>query len=83
MKYIFEIKNGQIAVVLVNGDEATLKRVKYLNESIILYPDNHFSIIQSNCRYMGTSVERRNKLILPRPTAVAVGLMRSMGFRQD
>ncbi|MHB8983794.1 MAG: LexA family protein [Carboxydocellales bacterium] len=40
IKYIFEIENGQIAVVLVNGDEATLKRVKYLNESIILYPDN-------------------------------------------
>lgn len=34
------VDNGQIAVVLVNDEEATLKRVKYIDDSIILYPDN-------------------------------------------
>lgn len=34
------IDNGQIAAVLVNGEEATLKRVKFLEEAVILYPDN-------------------------------------------
>ncbi|CEG29602.1 transcriptional repressor LexA [Bacillus sp. B-jedd] len=36
-----EVENGEIAVVNVNGDEATLKRVKRAsNGQIILYPDN-------------------------------------------
>jgi repressor LexA len=35
-----EIENGQIAVVLVNKEEATLRRVKFLEEAVILYPDN-------------------------------------------
>lgn len=35
-----EVENGEIAVVLVNGDEATLKRVYYQNGSVILQPDN-------------------------------------------
>jgi len=34
------VESGQIALVLVNGDEATLKRVKYLDGTAILYPDN-------------------------------------------
>lgn len=34
------VDNGQIAVVMVNGEDATLKRVKRLEEAIILYPDN-------------------------------------------
>lgn len=34
------VENGQIAVVMVRGEEATLKRVKYMEEAIILYPDN-------------------------------------------
>jgi len=34
------LDNGQIAVVLVNDEEATLKRVKHIDEAIILYPDN-------------------------------------------
>lgn len=34
------VENGEIALVLVNGDEATLKRVKYLDDTAILYPDN-------------------------------------------
>lgn len=34
------VDNGQIAVVLVNDEEATLKRVKFLEEAVILYPDN-------------------------------------------
>lgn len=35
-----EVENGEIAVVMVGKEEATLKRVKYLEEAIILYPDN-------------------------------------------
>jgi repressor LexA len=36
-----EVENGEIAVVNVNGDEATLKRVKRTeNGQVILYPDN-------------------------------------------
>lgn len=36
-----EVENGEIAVVNVNGDEATLKRVKRAqNGQTILYPDN-------------------------------------------
>lgn len=36
-----KVENGDIAVVNVNGDEATLKRVKMAqNGQIILYPDN-------------------------------------------
>lgn len=34
------VENGEIALVLVNGDEATLKRVKYLDDKAILLPDN-------------------------------------------
>lgn len=36
-----EVENGEIAVVNVNGDEATLKKVKRTgNGQVILYPDN-------------------------------------------
>jgi SOS regulatory protein LexA len=36
-----EVENGEIAVVNVNGEEATLKRVKKKeNGQVILYPDN-------------------------------------------
>lgn len=36
-----EVENGEIAVVNINGDEATLKRVKKTeNGQVILYPDN-------------------------------------------
>lgn len=37
-----EVENGEIAAVLVNGDEeATLKRVKKIGDEILLYPDNN------------------------------------------
>ena len=35
-----EIEDGQIAVVLVNGDDATIKRVKRTREGIMLMPTN-------------------------------------------
>lgn len=36
-----DVENGEIAVINVNGDEATLKRVKKTeNGQVILYPDN-------------------------------------------
>lgn len=36
-----EVENGEIAVVNINGDEATLKKVKKTeNGQVILYPDN-------------------------------------------
>lgn len=34
------VENGEIAVVLVNGDSATVKRVKYMDNGIILMPTN-------------------------------------------
>lgn len=35
------VENGQIAVMLINGDEATVKRVRYNEEKVILYPESH------------------------------------------
>lgn len=36
-----EVEDGEIAAVLVNNDtEATLKRVKYQNDMVVLMPDN-------------------------------------------
>ena len=34
------VENGEIAVVLVNGDSATVKRVKYMDNGIMLMPTN-------------------------------------------
>ena len=34
------VENGEIAVVNVDGENATLKRVRYLNGEIMLYSDN-------------------------------------------
>jgi SOS regulatory protein LexA len=34
------VENGEIAVVNVNGEDATLKRVKKIDGQVILYPDN-------------------------------------------
>ncbi|OZT77150.1 LexA family protein [Salinicoccus roseus] len=38
------IENGQIGVVMVNGYNATLKRVKYINDSILLMPESNNSV---------------------------------------
>jgi repressor LexA len=35
-----DVENGEIAVVIVNGDEATIKRVYKLPDAIILQPEN-------------------------------------------
>ncbi|OPY63641.1 MAG: LexA repressor [Pelotomaculum sp. PtaU1.Bin065] len=35
-----KVENGEIAIVTVNKEEAKLKRVKFLEEAVILYPDN-------------------------------------------
>lgn len=35
-----DVENGEIAVVRINSHDATLKRVKKINGTIILYPDN-------------------------------------------
>ncbi len=41
IRYQPEVESGEIAAVLVNGnEEATLKRVRKQGERIILYPDN-------------------------------------------
>lgn len=34
------VENGEIGVVLINGYNATLKRVKYINDSILLMPES-------------------------------------------
>ncbi|WP_180953714.1 helix-turn-helix domain-containing protein [Bacillus sp. T33-2] len=52
-----EVENGEIAVVNVNGNEATLKRVKKTeNGQVILYPDNP--------RYEPTFVSHENARII-------------------
>jgi SOS regulatory protein LexA len=52
-----EVENGEIAVVNVNGDEATLKRVKKTeNGQVILYPDNP--------RYEPTFISNENARII-------------------
>ena len=35
-----EVETGEIAVVMVNNEEATLKRVYYQNGTVVLQPDN-------------------------------------------
>ena len=36
-----EVRNGDVAVVFVNGDDATLKRVYYDGETVRLHPESH------------------------------------------
>ena len=63
-----EVENGQIAAVLINSDEeATLKRVRYQGDNMILYPDNskHSPIFVSDsnpARIIGLAVEVKYKL---------------------
>ena len=35
-----EIRSGDIAAVLVDGDEATLKRVRFQEDGVVLWPEN-------------------------------------------
>lgn len=35
-----EVRSGDIAAVLVDGDEATLKRVRFQDDGIVLWPEN-------------------------------------------
>jgi SOS regulatory protein LexA len=51
-----EVENGEIAVVNVNGDEATLKRVKKIDGQVILFPDNP--------RYEPTFIKNENARIV-------------------
>lgn len=63
-----EVENGQIAAVLVNGDtEATLKRVKYHGDTMMLMPENSLydPIIVSEdspIKIIGRAVEVSRKL---------------------
>lgn len=56
-----DVENGEIAVVNVNRDDATLKRVKKINGQVILYPDNpKYSPIfpeDENARIIGKVVQ--------------------------
>lgn len=57
-----EVENGEIAVVNVNGDEATLKRVKKTeNGQVILYPDNPryepIFIVDEKARIIGKVIQ--------------------------
>ncbi|MCM3573332.1 transcriptional repressor LexA [Mesobacillus subterraneus] len=57
-----EVENGEIAVVNVNGDEATLKRVKKTeNGQVILFPDNPryepIFITNENARIIGKVIQ--------------------------
>jgi SOS regulatory protein LexA len=57
-----EVENGEIAVVNVNGEEATLKRVKKTeNGQVILFPDNPrydpLFITNENARIIGKVIQ--------------------------
>lgn len=55
------VENGEIAVVNVNGEDATLKRVKKINGQVILYPDNPkyepIFIKNENARIIGKVIQ--------------------------
>lgn len=63
-----EVENGQVAAVLVNGnEEATLKRVRIQNGNIILYPDNSnyepiFVTKENPVKILGLAVEVNYKI---------------------
>jgi repressor LexA len=56
-----EVESGEIAVVNVNGDDATLKRVKKTDGQTILYPDNPkydpIFINNENARIIGKVIQ--------------------------
>lgn len=58
-----EVENGEIAAVIVNGDnEATLKKVRYIGETVVLEPLNHeyepyIITKESSARIIGKAIE--------------------------
>ena len=63
-------ENGQVVVVMVNGDEATVKRIKFLSEGLMLVPNNPTyepvvftveDIVNKPVRIIGRVVEVRRK----------------------
>jgi len=47
-----DIEDGNIAVVGLNGSEATIKRVQFKDDGIILYPMSHNPVHQPNFYHM-------------------------------
>ena len=64
-----EVEDGQIAVVLVNGDEATVKRFHQQGDVVLLTPQSYnpehqtqlYNIKQTTVRVVGLVVESRRK----------------------
>lgn len=64
-----EVEDGQIAVVLVNGDEATVKRFRQQGDTVSLIPQSYnpahqiqlYNINQTTVRVVGLVVESRRK----------------------
>ncbi len=63
-------ETGQVVVVMVNGDEATVKRIKFLSEGLMLVPNNPAyepvvftveDIVNKPVRIIGRVVEVRRK----------------------
>lgn len=56
-----DVESGEIAVVSVNGEDATLKRVKKVDGNVILYPDNPLYdpivINNENARIIGKVIQ--------------------------
>jgi len=58
-----EVENGEIAAVIVNGDnEATLKKVRYIGDTVVLEPLNHeyepyIITKESTARIIGKAIE--------------------------
>ena len=49
-----EVRNGEVGVVFVNGDDATLKRVYYDGETVRLHPESY------DPEYMDRVIDRRD-----------------------
>lgn len=65
-----DVESGQVAVVIVNGDEATLKKIKKTPEGVMLLPSNpayeplfysNEDILKKPVRILGKVVELRAK----------------------
>ncbi len=57
------VENGEIAVVLVNGDEATLKKFRKQNDLIILEPQSNDNSFEIQIYDKTTSIEILGKYV--------------------
>lgn len=65
-----DVDNGEIAIVLINGEDSTMKKIKKTNDGVMLIPNNpdfdvifysNKEIIEKNVTIIGKVVELRAK----------------------